>query len=80
MFFRLFFCSRVISVKGPFGFHHIIVPYIKRLEEYIAFIYLNFMIIKKLWVSRHAFCYIMNEGDFYIDLYFKRQGVMDEID
>lgn len=74
MFFRLFFCSRVISVKGPFGFHHIIVPYIKRLEEYIAFIYLNFMIIKKLWVSRHAFCYIMDDRRFYINPHFVMTG------
>ncbi|UCC78868.1 MAG: hypothetical protein JSW64_11365 [Candidatus Zixiibacteriota bacterium] len=74
MFFRLFFCSGAVSIKGSFGFYPIIVPYIKRLEEYIAVTYLNLMIIKKLWTSRHVFCYIMDDREFYIDLYFMMTG------
>lgn len=70
VFFRLFFYFRAVSTKGSFGFLPDIIPYLKRLEKYITLIYVNLMIIKKLWISRHAFCYINDDRDFYINLYF----------
>lgn len=74
VFFRLFFCFKIISIKDPFGFHPTIVPYMKRLEKHVALFYLNLMIIKKLWLSRHAFCYIMDDESFYNNPYFMMAG------
>jgi len=70
VFFRLFLCFGVVNGKGPFSFPSLIIHSIKRLKEHISLKNLNLMVLKKLWISRHAFCYIIDDGIFPINLYF----------
>jgi hypothetical protein len=68
--FRLFFLFQNFNFENALNFPFLIIRSIKRLKEYTFFKLLNFMIIKKLWIQRHAFCYIMDDGNFPKDLYF----------
>lgn len=69
MFFRLFFSFQAFYMKGAPDYPSLIIHSITKLKEYIYSKLLNFMIIKKLWTSRHTFCYIRDDRKFPENLF-----------
>lgn len=70
MFFRLFFLFRFFPQKNKFNISNLIIHSIKKLTEFIPPQSLNLLIIKKLWMRRHTFCYIMDDEYFSKNFYY----------